>query len=137
MPATAIEVPYHYEHAPRVSQGVRVEGANNWYLGAHRTASPIIVLREAPALVLDENGRVARREWEAIPGSSWDSLPAAPAAPALKATQTPESTDSPAQAGDAGAAASEATPPDSDKLAEPEWRRRKSAHDPLSPVAEK
>lgn len=137
MPATAIEVPYHYEHAPRVAQGVRVEGANNWYLGANRTASPIVVLREAPALVLDENGRVARREWDALPGSAWDTLAAKAPAPVQRSAQLTEPAPPAPSSEDRRGVTETAGPPKPDKSVEPEWRRRKSAHDPLSPVAEK
>lgn len=68
----AIDVPYHYEHAPRVQQGVRVEGANNWYLGARRVSSPIVILREAPAY--DVPSGTKGRAWDFLPGDGWAEL---------------------------------------------------------------
>lgn len=76
----AIDVPYHYEHAPKVQQGVRVENSNNWYIGARRVASPIVVLTEAPAYNIDIPGARAP-EWDVIPGGNWTALRAEPAPP--------------------------------------------------------
>lgn len=58
----AIDVPYHYEHAPRIVQNVRVESQNNWYLGAHRVATDIEPLVPSPSLD-------PQPEWEMLPKS--------------------------------------------------------------------
>lgn len=67
----SIDVPHHYEHAPRVQQGIVVRGTNNWYLGAKRIASPIVHLKQAP-----DYDSAARAEWEMLPGQKWGVLPA-------------------------------------------------------------
>lgn len=66
-----IDVPYHYEHAPRMVQNVRVESQNNWYLGAHRMATDI--QRLGPARSLE-----GEPEWEVLPkvdGSAYELRP--------------------------------------------------------------
>ena len=60
--APAIDVPYHYEHAPRVVQNIRVESQNNWYLGAHRVTTEIVPLREAQTME-------PLPEWEVLPAA--------------------------------------------------------------------
>lgn len=50
----AIDVPYHYEHAPRIEHNIRVESQNNWYLGAHRESTEIKVLDTATAQFKEE-----------------------------------------------------------------------------------
>lgn len=65
----AIDVPYHYQSAPRVEQNIRIESQNNWYLGAHREASDIQPL--AP-----EYQAGPKPNWEILPKNNWQVAPA-------------------------------------------------------------
>lgn len=90
----AIDVPYHYEHAPRVVQNVRIESQNNWYLGAHRQATDIKPLNEAVQVETNKAKETAPT-WDALPGKGdWQMKAATPAKKkpaAVKAKRKPTS----------------------------------------------
>lgn len=81
----AIDVPYHYESAPRMVQNVQVESQNNWYLGAHRQATDIKPLRDAQPVEVRKDKETAPT-WETLPGKqNWQVKSAA--APKPKASK--------------------------------------------------
>lgn len=80
----AIDVPYHYENAPRIVQNVRIESQNNWYLGAHRQATDIKPIGEALRVETDKS-KEAAPAWDALPGSgTWQMKPAKPVVKKVK-----------------------------------------------------
>lgn len=80
----AIDVPYHYENAPRMVQNVRVESQNNWYLGAHRQATDIKVLGEVTPIETNKAKENAPT-WENLPGKgAWQMKPAVAAKAPVK-----------------------------------------------------
>lgn len=99
----AIDVPYHYESAPRMEQNVRIESQNNWYLGAYREATDIKVVdntalaqkqnsihKETPAL--DRPGLNGAGKWTLKPKGE-RAAKKAPLKRKLKATHKPECTE--------------------------------------------